>query len=372
MGSTVVIQGIVTWVPSFDSRTLFLQDVTGGINLFDFDLGDFEPGGGFQMGDLVKVRGTIGAFRGETQISGIESLDVVANVAVPSSTGAMAAEINVGEFQGVLVSITGTVVSVDVLSFGNQAVTLSDAVGTEFSVYVDSRTGVTEAAWVVGETYRVSGVVGADDRNDPAARVEVRGLFDVVATSPGTVSIAEARGMMGETVTVEGVVSRLPSWDDRAAFIQDGSAGIGLFSFALPPVAPGDRVRLTGEVSAFGGELQIGPDELNVLEQVAVPEPIDVTAAQVNAGLFQGQLVRTMGTVVTVEVVNSFGTQEVMIQDGSGESFRVRVDNRTGLTEADWTVGGTATVVGVLGFFDGNDPGAQLEVMNSDDVTFGP
>ncbi len=372
MGSTVVIQGVITWVPSFDSRTFFLQDETGGINLFDFGLGDFEPVGGFQLGDLVRIRGVIGAFRGETQISSIEDLEVVANVAVPSSTGATGSQLNNGDFQGVLVSITASVINVDVLSFGNQMVTLRDGAGTDFSVYADSRTGVTEAAWTVGQTYRVTGVVGADDRNDPAARVEVRGLSDVVPTSPGTVSIAEARGMSGETVTVEGVVTRIPSWDDRVAFVQDGSAGIGLFSFNLPVVAPGDRVRITGDVGAFGGELQIGPDQLTGLEQVPVPDPIDVTGAQINAGLFQGQFVRTMGTVVAVEVVNSFGTQEVMIQDASGVAFRVRVDNRTGLAEEDWTVGGTATVLGVLGFFDGNDPGAQLEVMNSADVTFGP
>ena len=296
----------------------------------------------------------------------------MANVAVPSATGITGEQLNDGELQGSLVSITATVVSVDVLSFGNQSVTLSDAMGTDFSVYVDSRTGVTEAAWVVGQTYRVSGVVGADNRNDPAARIEVRGLSDVVAVSPGTISIAEARSMFGETVTVEGVVTRVPSWDDRVAFIQDGSAGIGLFSFNLPEVAPGDRVRVTGDVGAFGGELQIGPDDLTVLEQVPIPDPIDVTGAQVNAGLFQGEFVRISGTAVSVDVVNSFGTQEVMVQDAAGVAVRVRVDNRTGLTEGDWTVGGAVTVLGVLGFFDGNDPGAQLEVMNSNDVTFGP
>jgi DNA/RNA endonuclease YhcR with UshA esterase domain len=372
IGSTVVIQGIVTWVPSFDSRTLFLQDETGGINLFDYDLEDFEPAGGFQEGDLVRLSGTIGAYRGETQISDIEDLEVVANVAVPATTGAMASEMNDGHFQGVLVSITGTVSNVDVLSYGNQMVTLSDAGGTEFFVYADSRTGVTADAWTVGQTYRVSGVVGADDRNDPAARIEVRALSDVVLTSPGTVSIAEARGMFGETVTVEGVVTRIPSWDNKVAFVQDGSAGIGLFSYSLPAVAPGDRVRITGDVGAYRGELQIGPDDVTILEQVAVPDPIDVTAAQVNAGLFQGQFVRTMGTVVSVEIINQYGTQEVTVQDALGDSFILIADNRTGLTEADWTVGGAVTVLGILGFYDGNDPGAQLEVMNSNDVTFGP
>ena len=107
-----------------------------------------------------------------------------------------------------------------------------------------------------------------------------------------------------------------------------------------------------------------------MLEQVAVPDPLPVTGAQINSGLFQGQLVQAQGTVVSVEVVNAFGTHEVMIQDSEGDTFMARVDNRTGLADTDWTVGGTATVIGILGFFDGNDPGAQLEVIRSDDVTF--
>lgn len=371
VGSTVVVQGVVTWAPGFDDRVLFLQDETAGISLFDFGLEDFTPADGFQMGDLVRIRATVGAFRGEVQLEDVEQLEVMDNVAVPSPMGVTGAQLNAGQFQGELVSITATVLSVDVPSFDNQFVTLQDAAGTQFHVFSDGRTGVKPADWTVGSTVRVSGVVGADDRNDPAARIELRGSMDLAPATAGVISVAEARAMTGETVTVEAVVTRVPGWDDRVAFVQDETAGLSLFSFSLPELSPGDRVRLTGEISAFRGETQMGPDDVQVLAVSPVPDPAMVSGAQINDGLFQGQLVQAGGTVVSVEVVNDFGTQEVLVQDLAGAVFRVLVDNRTGLSEADWTVGQEVTIVGVLGFNEGDDPGARLEVIRSDDVTFG-
>lgn len=373
IGATVAVQGIVTWAPSFDDRVLFLQDGTGGISLFDFDLSDFEPEGGFMRGHHVRIVATVGAFGGETQLEDVSDVTVLGLVAVPSPMGTTGAAINAGEDQGELVIATGTVASVDVLSFGNQLVTLTDAADTDFNVYVDSRTGVGEDDWTVGDRYRVAGVLGANDSNTPAARIEVRGPEDVTNVGAGdAISIAEARAMGGETVTISGTVTRVPSWDSRSAFVQDGTGGIAVFSFdGLGGVAAGDMVTITGEIGAFNGEVQIGPDEITVDGTGAVPDPLVVTGRQVVDGLFQGQLVSLAGTVQAVEVINSFGSQEVTLLHADGNAVTVFVDNRTGLLEGDWTVGQSVTVVGILGYFDGNDPPAQLELYRETDVTFG-
>jgi hypothetical protein len=95
-----------------------------------------------------------------------------------------AAEINAGMFQGELVMVTGaTVVDVTVLSFGNQRVELTDGSAGTFFVFADSRTGVLDTAWNVGEVYTVLGVLGTDDRDTPAPRLEVRQPSDVNQTS---------------------------------------------------------------------------------------------------------------------------------------------------------------------------------------------
>lgn len=372
LGATVVVQGIVTWQAQWDNRIYFFQDGTAGISVFDF------AGPELEMGDLIRVRGEVSEFGGETQISPVDDLEVLDNVAVPAPMGVTATEINDGLFQGELVTVTGTVQSIELNSFGSQTVTLTDGAGDEFVAFSDNRNGSSEDDWTEGAATRVTGVLGTDDDEPFPHRLEVRMPEDIVEVEAGVTSVAEARAMDGEVVTIRAVVTRIPGWDDRIAFLQDETAGLSVFSFDLPELAEGDQVLMTGEIGAFNGEVQIGPDDeadVVVEDQVPVPEPLPVTGAQINAGLFQGQLVAAGGTVVSVEVINDFGTQEVTVQDEAGESFLVFVDNRSGLLEEDWTEGETVEMVGVLGFFDDDDddePGvAQLEIIRADDVTFG-
>ena len=76
------------------------------------------------------------------------------------------------------------------LAYGNQKVTIQDASGTDFPVYVDSRTGMVKGDWpAVGTTVRVVGVLGTDNRSDvpegTGPRVEVRRKGDVTTVSGG-------------------------------------------------------------------------------------------------------------------------------------------------------------------------------------------
>ncbi len=374
IGSTVAVQGVITWVPDFDSRVIFLQDETGGISTFDSDLADFAPAGGFQPGHLIRAVATVGAFRGEVQLNDFASIDVLGTVAIPAPEGVTGASVNAGEDQGELVTITATVDAVDNPSFDNQQVTMTDGAGTTFTVYADGRTGLQLTDWTVGERYRVTGVIGSDDRNTPAARIEPRGPADQVVAAPGEVSIAEARALPGETVTVTGTVSRRIGWSggDDAVAIQDETAGVFIFGFGdIPALDPGDVIQVEGTVGDFRGEVQIDPTSITVVSTGgAAPTPIVITGAQLNQGLFQGQLVSYTGTATVVTEFNDFGTADLEVTDASGTGARVFVDNRAGLSFADFSVGQELVVIGVPGFFDGNDPGGQLEVIIDTDVSF--
>jgi hypothetical protein len=374
LGVTVAIQGVITWAPSFDDRVLFIQDATGGITTFDFDLDDFAPIGGFEAGQLIRAVATVGAFRGEAQLGSFSSVEVLGTVPVPAPMGVTGASINAGDDQGELVTITATVDAVENPSFDNQLVTMTDGAGTTFTVYSDGRTGLQIPDWTVGTRYRVTGVLGFDDRNTPAAQLEPRGPADLVE-APGTnVSVAEARVLAGETVTVSGTVSRRIGWSggDDSMFIQDESGGITVFGFSgVPAVSPGDVVEVTGEIGAFRGEVQIGTDVVTVTSTGGpAPTPIAASGDQINGGLFQGQLVTYSGTVTIAEEFNSFGTASLGVTDAFGTTVTVFVDNRSGLSIDDFSVGQELVIVAVPGFFDGNDPGAQLEVIIDTDVTF--
>ena len=88
---------------------------------------------------LVEREGFLGLVAGAIQLA---HLQVLGTVAEPTPLGVTGAQINAGDYQGMLVTVTGTIQSVDELSYGNQMVILQDGVGTDLRIYVDSRNGV--------------------------------------------------------------------------------------------------------------------------------------------------------------------------------------------------------------------------------------
>lgn len=370
LGESVVVEAVVTWQNQWDDRTFFFQDGTGGLSTF------FSGAPTLPRGTLIRVRGTIGAYRGEVQISPTD-VQVLGNVAVPTPLGVTGAEINAGEFQGMLVTVTGTLQSIGELSYGNQMVILRDGAGTDLRIYVDSRTGVTAADWpAVGSTVRVTGVLGTDDRSQPEGmgpRIETRDIDDIVTTAPGVTSLAEARAMVGSVVTVRGVVTWQTPWDTRVYFFQDETGGISTFHSGAPDLLEGDEVTVTGEVAAFRGEIQLGSiTDIQVTSPGTPPDPKVVSGAQVAGGLFQGELVQASGTLKEVMEL-SYGNQRVTIRDAFGTDFAVYVDSRNGMAADDWpAVGTTVQVVGVLGTDDRDQDegrGPRIEPRSGDDVS---
>ncbi len=370
-GETVVIRGFISWQSQWDDRAFFVQDGTGGLSVF------FSGAPEMQRGDYVQIRGTIGAFRGEVQISPSD-LEVLGSAAAPTPLGVTGAQINAGEFQGMLVTVTGEIQSIDALNFDNQVVILRDGAGTDLRLYVDSRTGVVPASWpAIGSTVRVTGVVGFDDRNQPEGmgpRIEPRDLDDIAMVTPGVTSMAEARNLpIGTAVTVQGTVTWQTPWDTRVYFFQDATGGMSTFHSGAPDLAVGDVVTLSGEVAAFRGELQIGGvTGVDVVTGGPEPTPRSVTGAQVAAGFFQGELVQASGTLLEVQVL-SFGNQRVTIRDALGSEFAVFVDSRNGMEADAWPEVGTAVQVrGVLGFDNRDQPegmGPRIETRSVDDLT---
>ena len=369
-GQTVSVEGIVTWHPSFDTRQIFLQDATGGIAVFAAS----NPVAA--EGDRVQITGERSAFDGEVQIGNVASFVNLGPAGVPDPRPVAAGEINAGMFQGVLVTLDGTVEQIDVLSFDNQMVLLRDGAGDPFAVRVDSRTGTLPADWTVGATYAITGVLGTDANesgtdieDDHPHRVETRRPADIVAGG-SIVSIAAARTMIGGTVVVRGVITWQNEWDDRVFFFQDATGGMSAFFSAAPDLPRGALVQVRGSISAFRGEIQISPSDLQILGNVAVPSPVGVTGAQIAAGSFQGMLVTVTGTIQSVNEVDSFGNQVVTLRDGAGADLPIYVDSRNGVTAAMWPAVGTLVrVSGVLGNDDrtGNT-GPRIELRDIDDI----
>ncbi len=202
-------------------------------------------------------------------------------------------------------------------------------------------------------------------------------LDELFGLEPTIQTIAEARSQGSGSVTVEGVVTWQTQWDDRIYFLQDGTAGISTFhENGAIPLSEGGRIRITGQVGSYRGELQINTiTEIIVLGQEAVPAARVVTGAEINAGGFQGELAEVEGTVQEIQVL-SYDNQRVTVRDSAGVDFPVYVDARTGMVTGDWpAVGTTVKVVGVLGTDDRSGvpegTGPRVEVRRKEDVTTG-
>lgn len=367
VGSVVAVEGVITWQTFRSNLDAYVQDGTGGIAMFEFSL-DPTP---VTEGDSVRVIGEISEFNGDLQISPVTSLEVLGSTSVPAPRIVSAAEINAGDFQGELVVIDGIVDSLQVFSFDNHNVWLSDAAGDDAQVFVDSRVGVGSADWMVGELYAVLGVLSTDNRNAFPYRVELRGPGDMILGG-SAVTLAEARGMPGETVTVVGVLSWQAEFQTSRleGFMQDGTAGIALFDFGVDPTGlqRGDTIRVRGTVGSFRSEVQISSvDVFSVIAGGPPPTPRAVTATEINAFMFQGELVTISGTVDSLQV-DGFDNALVFLTDGGGETFNVFSDSRTGVASTTWTIGQTFQVTGPLGRDDRNVLEARVEVRDPNDV----
>lgn len=136
------------------------------------------------------------------------------------------------------------------------------------------------------------------------------------ASAQTAISIAAARalapatnGTQGPTVTVRGIVTNgaeLGSAISYIRYIQDGTAGIGVYSSGgataalLTPLVPGDSIEVTGGLKMFRGLLEVDPiTSLTVLAgNRPLPAPVVFTAANAASAFteqYEGQLVRING-----------------------------------------------------------------------------
>ena len=362
-GSVVTVEAVATvGTGAFGSSSFYIQDSSGGIAIFDGSRPDVE------MGDLLRLTGTRGAFNDELQISGSITIENLGTGPLPDPRPSTAAELNSFLNQGELVVLNGfTVTAVDVFAFDTHNVTGNDAAGTEVVLRVDSRTGIGSAFWQVGTTYTVTGIAS-----------RFRGTFQLKPRQPedaeegGAQSIQSARDAeAGTVVTVEGTVSVNPGpFGSSAFYFQDSSAGIAVFMPGAPAMEIGDVIQVTGARSAFNDEVQLNNTTVAILETGGdEPQRKAISAADLNADMNQAELVTIAGfTVASVTNVDNFDNHNVNGTDANGDAMVVRVDSRTGIGSAFWTVGNTYAVTGVASRFRAT---FQLKPRSPEDVAGG-
>lgn len=165
----------------------------------------------------------------------------------------------------------------------------------------------------------------------------------------------------GNVVTIQGVLTVYRgTYNFGTHYVQDATGGIQIFDGSSPAgLNPGDEVSVTGTVSAFGGELQLGSGpSWTFLGSPGEPTPLELTPSQAldfdssgtqTAGDYElvGSMVAVTGTI---SYVNSVATFRVV---SGTDSLEVFIDNDTGIDIAAVDEGDTYKVISPMVNFNG-------------------
>ncbi len=181
-------------------------------------------------------------------------------------------------------------------------------------------------------------------------------------------TIAEARATGGE-VTTQGIVT---FFDNNTVIIQDSTAGIALYSknnitSAVPDLAPGDEIKLTGTVSTYNGLMQLQnlKDISRISQNNVLPEPQEITLDELisNGEDYESERVLIKGATIGAYSTNNRNTNLTQ-NEKTVAMFKI-----PGLSE-DIAANDTVNVTAVASQYHRTNPNAgyQLRVANVEDI----
>jgi len=185
-GDTVRVEGVVTApVGIFGSATgsstnAYIADGSGGIQIFGV-----PATVSLEVGDLIRVRGVMGAYSGELELMRFSSsvlLDIteLGMAAPPVPRPVTGAEVDARTYEGELVSLAGVTVTAvgSVSGSGGYNITVTAADGTTVALRNDrAAVGIPDSYWLVGGVYDVTGILTAFNSSP---QLKLRGPADVV------------------------------------------------------------------------------------------------------------------------------------------------------------------------------------------------
>lgn len=194
-----------------------------------------------------------------------------------------------------------------------------------------------------GDIYAAGGVFISDfetdfdkDNNDslPYANYNIIcNILDDVTVELPVSTIAEARkGNTGDVFVVEGYVT---SGTDNGfttffdtIYIQDDTAGIDIFPYSEAGLAIGTKVKITGFVSSYQGDIELKVISSEIISD-AEPHVYKAkelsTAEAMDYASYGGSLLKTTGKVTRVKVENGV-VSEFWLADESGKEAAIFVD----------------------------------------------
>ncbi|MGF1671402.1 MAG: hypothetical protein ACFCU6_13215, partial [Balneolaceae bacterium] len=249
-GEVVTIEGILNTPDyGFNNNQFFMQDETGGINVFipgsvGFGLNSTADSP-FSRGDIVKITGTIGSFNSQVQIQPAEQTDVE----IISSGNTLPDPVNITEeeltvdspFQGMLVRLATTSLAegevwpadAQVSSGVNVNAVFGD---TSYQIRIDRDESFFDGAPEPTEKFVLAGPLGRNNDDVqvwPFVQSDIQNIVTVTfnvntATFPDTLKstdVVQIRGGINETLNGAAYAGATVTWDSGTEWVPENQGG---------------------------------------------------------------------------------------------------------------------------------------------------
>jgi len=371
--SVVTVTGIVT-VPSNVFATtktdIYIQDQTGGVDVYDYTVRDLK------LGDSLVVTGTVTVYRGKIELTSPQIQWKDSNHVVPAPAPLTCSQMNRTRAKlGSLIVLHG-ISSTSLIVSG--ATTLVDTSGSA-ELYPNSTTNVPGFV-MVQDTFSLIGILSQYDATAPynsgyeivprwrtdfsrglEEQLPLLTIADVQAAGPDGYSSKYE----GQWVKVRGKVTGpayiFSSGSSPSLYIQDLTNGINVYA---PTLTSGDSAYIDsvgaeflciGKVDEYDGLTELSSGALELLNDTL--RPVDPVALPFNGFLteaMESKLITVTGDVITPPA-NAGSGKDFTIKNGN-PGLDVRVVNSAGILLNWVNPGKRVQVTGIVGQYSTTAP----------------
>ena len=287
-GKSFRIKGKCTSIANFDYGNWYLEDETGTVYIY----GTLDANGGtknfkslnLEVGDIVEIEGPKGSYKDAPQMVNVTVLSIekaLLQITTPQPTvKAEGDEISVEVLykgKGVFPSVAAD--AQDWISISSTETKLGIPSKTEPNPVDTAIVKIKVAAFEEFVPKREGTVIFSSSmKDDKNTVISTETSFTITQTGLVVPTIAEVRASTkGDKVNTEGTVMAI---HQKGYIISDATGSIYVYTNAVPEVAVGNKIKISGEFDNYYGTLQIKNATVSSNDgatSVTYPTPIDLT-----------------------------------------------------------------------------------------------
>ncbi|MBE5959884.1 MAG: hypothetical protein E7256_00620 [Lachnospiraceae bacterium] len=212
-----------------------------------------------------------------------------------------------------------------------------------------------------------------------ANRTIILNILESCKTSLANTPIAKIRdGEIGNIYQAEGIVTAGTKEGNAffdTIYIQDETGGINIFPINEGEILPGQKVKVTGYLDQYLGDLELRVISAEVTDtSVTAIAPLEVTTKQAMDYMeYGGMLVKVKGVVTDVILKNGI-VETILVKDESGVEARVFIDgyilasdSSSAKLEGFVTKGNTISAIGLVSY---DTEGERIRVRDRSEIVF--